>query len=91
MKVRTLIDPLHRQGRMSLPSSGSSPSRQMRHCLVSVSSVSSGIVFQFQSRKDIEKTELTSTSRYRGLTGGSRCSDWGRHELLPRSQALGIG
>ena len=31
-RSRTLTEPLHRQGRMSLPSSGSSPSRHMRHC-----------------------------------------------------------
>ena len=37
------MEPLHRQGRMSLPSSGSSPSRHIRHCLLSSASVSSGI------------------------------------------------
>lgn len=35
LATRTLMDPLQRQGRMSRPSSGSSPSKHMRHWLPS--------------------------------------------------------
>ena len=34
-KALTLIEPLHRQGLISRPSWGSSPSKHMRHCFAS--------------------------------------------------------